>query len=89
MANGNDLTSIQTELKEGVATVDKTVLALCQAETVEATMITYFRIMKNAAASIHEDENDDDGNDKSQRLRSNHPRNHQRFCQPPWKGWPN
>lgn len=47
---------IDSELKEGDATVDKILLARCQADTLHAVTLTYFRILKgvNIVAADHD-----------------------------------
>lgn len=47
---------IDSELKEGDATVDKILLARCQADTLHAVTLTYFRILKgvNFVAADHD-----------------------------------
>ncbi len=42
-----ELAGIEAELKEGSGTVDKIVLARCQSETLQAVILTYFRILKS------------------------------------------
>ena len=39
--------SIEAELKEGKATVDKIVLARCQSDTLQTVTLTYFRVLKS------------------------------------------
>jgi nucleolar complex protein 3 len=45
-----DLAEIEAEMKEGSASVDKIVLARAQSETLQAVVLTYFRILKSADA---------------------------------------
>ena len=42
-----ELGDIESELKEGQATVDKIVLARCQSDALQAVTLTYFRILKH------------------------------------------
>jgi nucleolar complex protein 3 len=42
-----ELAAIEEEMKEGHTTVDKMVLARCQSDTLQAVILTYFRILKS------------------------------------------
>jgi nucleolar complex protein 3 len=46
-----DLAEIESEMKEGSASVDKMLLARCQSETLQAVILTYFRILKSPDSS--------------------------------------
>ena len=50
-----DLAEIESELKEGSASVDKIVLARAQSETLQAVVLTYFRILKSDDAHTKKD----------------------------------
>jgi len=43
--------SIEAEMREGKATVDKIVLARCQSDTLQAVTLTFFRVLKSENAS--------------------------------------
>lgn len=43
-----ELASIESELKESSGTVDKLLLARCQSETLQAVILTFFRILKDS-----------------------------------------
>ena len=46
---------IESELKEGSASVDKIILARCQSDTLQAVILTYFRILKSPDAATKAD----------------------------------
>lgn len=50
-----ELAEIESELKEGSGSVDKILLARCQSETLQAVILTYFRILKSTDPAIRRD----------------------------------